>query len=528
MRHKGKRAVLYARVSTTDQKDNGYSLPQQKEALYKYCKNNDIDVIDYLEEDHTGTTLDRPKIKTLRNIVKSQKIDLILFHKWDRFSRKTAQGLIEIENYKAQGIEANSIIEHIDFNVPQQQMMLFMYLGIGEVENAVRSQRTKSGIRGALKEGRHVNRAPIGYIQGKDPYNNNKPLIKPCPDKSILISEIFKEYATGLYTQEDLRKKYYKLGIVRSKSQFSNLLSNVLYTGRVLVPENGNELCELVPALHDAIITEALFLKVQNVKFGRSNVRLNSKSTSAHDSQLPLRGGILKCAKCGSNLTGSRSKSRNGSYHYYYHCNHKKGCKERFKVSIAHEELENLLISLQPSKASVRLFKAILIDEYHISRADYKKDSNRLKNTLKTLELKLDNLTEKYAEGDVEKNSYIRLKEKYSKDMNEIKLELSEIPSPNKGIENYVNFGLMLLSDLKSYFQKSNTEVKRKLIGSIFSEKLVFENNQYRTTKFSEVVDLIFHSHRDLQDLEHKKGDSISKVSYSVAGTGLEPVTFGL
>lgn len=274
---KNKRAILLARVSTSDQKDNGYSLSQQKDLLFNFCNRNDIEIVEYIEEDYTGTTIDRPQIKKLRNLIKSKKVDLVLFHKWDRFSRKTSQGLVEIEKIESKGIEVNAIAEYIDFKVPQQRLMLFVYLGIGEVENSVRSQRTKNGIIGALKEGRHVNKAPIGYKNGKDPNNPSKPLIYPCPDKAPLIASILKEFSTGLYSQESLRKKYYKLGICRSKSQFSNLLSNFLYVGKIIIPENNGEPRRIIKALHEPIVDFATFNKVQQVKSNKSNVRFNTK-----------------------------------------------------------------------------------------------------------------------------------------------------------------------------------------------------------------------------------------------------------
>ena len=76
--------------------------------------------------------------------------------------------------------------------------------------------------------------------------------------------------------------------------------------------------------------------------------------------------------------------------------------------------------------------------------------------------------------------------------------------------------------------KKATTEIKRKIIGSIFSEKLVFEDKKYRTAKLNDAISLIFSNSKEVQGMENKKGESISKLSYSVAGTGLEPVTFGL
>lgn len=49
----------------------------------------------------------------------------------------------------------------------------------------------------------------------------------------------------------------------------------------------------------------------------------------------------------------------------------------------------------------------------------------------------------------------------------------------------------MELLNLDKYYVTKNTEVKQKIIGSMFPEKLTFENNEYRTTKTNEAVELI-------------------------------------
>ena len=525
---KNKKAALIARVSTTDQKDNGYSLLQQKDLLYNFCKQNNIEVVEYLEEDYTGTTLERPQIKKLRKLVKSKRIDLVLFHKWDRFSRKTTQGLVEIEHIRSSGIQINAIEEYIDFAIPQNKLLLIIYLGLAEVENEVRSQRTKNGIIGALKEGRHVNKAPIGYLNAKDPNNPSKPLIIPCLTKSVLIEAIFKEYATGLHSQEYLRKKYQKLGVSRSKSQFSNMLSNIKYIGKIIVPEHGGNPAKVIDALHEPIVDIVTYNKVQHVKFGKANVRINSKKVSKHEEQLPLRGGVLKCSKCGSNLTGSPSKSRNGDYHYYYHCNSRKGCRERFNVGLAHNELENILATLKPSKEVLELFKEVLFDVYKSNQSHRLNKVKKLKKQRTQIEEKLDNTTEKYIENDIDKESYLRLKNKYKNQISDLTINIEEYSDYQKDINLYVDFGVNLLTCLSSFYKKATTEIKRKIIGSIFSEKLVFEDKKYRTAKLNDAISLIFSNSKGLKGIGNKKGESISKLSYSVAGTGLEPVTFGL
>ena len=523
-----KRAVLLTRVSTTDQKDNGYSLPQQKDLLYEFCYNYNIKIIDCLEEDFSGTTMDRPQIKELRKLINSKKVDLVLFHKWDRLGRKTVQAMVEIEAIRAKGVEINAIAEHIDFAVPQNKLLLYIYLGLAEVENDVRSQRTKNGIIGALKEGRHVNKAPIGYLNGKDPNNTQKPLIQLDPIKAPLIKMIFEEYATGQYSQESLRKKYYHKGIKRSKSQFSNMLSNIKYTGKILVPAQNGSPAQIVNGLHEAIVGEVTFYKVQQVKFGKANCRLSVKKSTKHEEFLPLRGGFLKCAKCGSNLTGSPSKSRNGKYHYYYHCNRRKGCKESFSATVVHDKLNKLIKSLQPYEEVILLFKEILVDIFKDSNKNREQEIRKLKRKKTEKETNMDNLTEKYISDSIDQSSYERLKMKYNKELQELSIQIGDLSNHHKGLDEFIDFGVKLLVNLNIFYKNSSTEIKRKIIGSIFSEKLVFDKNEYRTAKLNEGVALIFNYNKALDGSVNKKRPTISSGSYSVAGTGLEPVTFGL
>jgi len=524
---KGKKVFLYGRVSTKDQKDNGYRLPQQKKFLHEFAERNEMEIVEYFEEDYTATTFDRPEFNRMSKLIFKNKIDYVFFYKWDRFSREP-NGILKVEEWLEKGVVPNSITEWVNYDDASYYLYVGLFILQAKVENKKRGDATQEGIIGANLEGRHVNRPPIGYISGKDPSNPKKPLMKPCLIKAPLIKEIFEEYATGLYSQESLRKTYTSKGIDRTKSQFSNMLSNIRYIGKMPVSAHKQEPAQIVDGLHEAIVDEVTFLKVQQVKFGKSNVRLNTKKSTKHEEFLPLRGGVLKCAKCGSNLTGSPSKSRNGDYHYYYHCNPKKGCKERFSVKIAHSKLATLLRELKPREEVVVLFKEILIDEYKLSQVNRIKMIRSLGKEKSNIENKLDNLTEKYITDNLDKDSYDRLKGKYLDTINLITIEISEHSDFQKDIDRFVDFGIQLLANINIPYKKAQTEIKRKIIGSIFSEKLVFEKDKYRTVKFNNAVSLIFNYNKGLQTIEHKKRHSISKVSYSVAGTGLEPVTFGL
>ena len=161
-----KTADLYVRVSTDEQADKGYSQCGQEEMLRKYCEINRISIRKVIYEDHSAKTFERPAwTKLLADLRKTRgKADLVLFTKWDRFSRNAGDAYQMISILRKLGIEPQAIEQPLDLSIPENKVMLAFYLAAPEVENDRRALNTIYGMRRALKEGRYMGLAPIGYI----------------------------------------------------------------------------------------------------------------------------------------------------------------------------------------------------------------------------------------------------------------------------------------------------------------------------------------------------------------------------
>jgi len=61
-----------------------------------------------------------------------------------------------------------------------------------------------------------------------------------------------------------------------------------------------------------------------------------------------------------------------------------------------------------------------------------------------------------------------------------------------------VEKALFTLSNLDEAYQKTDVNQKREIIGSIYPEKLVFSENNYRTARINEVAALIYHINNTL------------------------------
>jgi len=250
---RGKIALTYRRVSTTDQKLHGNSLNSQRIRLNTFCDNNGIVVLKEFEEDCSAKNFERPVIQELIKFAKSNKnqIDYILVTDWDRFSRNTFKGLEAINLMLGMGIEVNAIEEWQDPDNPSNAFMRVMHLAISEQENAHKSSRVKHGMRQGLKEGRYNGKQPIGYLPGRD--EGDRVLMQPDTIKGPLITKLFNEFSRGLVNQNAILKDKSYAPLKLNKSSLSRVLRNRIYSGYVLVPKTKKEPQEVVLGLHEPL-----------------------------------------------------------------------------------------------------------------------------------------------------------------------------------------------------------------------------------------------------------------------------------
>ncbi|MEB0262830.1 recombinase family protein [Mucilaginibacter sp. 5C4] len=136
------------------------------------------------------------------------KVDLVLFTKWDRFSCNAPDAYQMINALKILGVEPQAIEQPLDMEVPENKMMLAIYLTAPEIENDRRALNTFFGLRRARKEGRWVSHAPMGYNNRHDV--SGKKFIAIDPPQAKIIVWAFKEIAKGIYSIQQVYEKQQK------------------------------------------------------------------------------------------------------------------------------------------------------------------------------------------------------------------------------------------------------------------------------------------------------------------------------
>jgi len=241
-----------------------------------------------------------------------------------------------------------------------------------------------------------------------------------------------------------------------------------------------------------------------------------------YNERLFLRGH-LKCKKCGGNLTGSGSKSKTGAKHYYYHCNPRKGCNERFKVADAHNELMELFKLMKPSVEVCELFELVLEDNYKISKQSQYNDLKRVELEIERLETKKIQLLDKLLDEVISNENYTKHNNVIEEELAEKQNELLILNDYQKDLKEYVSFGLKLIKNLEIFFENGDIHIKNKLMSSMLEEKMEFDGEKYRTPKFKEGFKFIYQKIKRLQSFGIEKGNTFSDISLNVLEAGLEP-----
>jgi site-specific DNA recombinase len=161
-----KNAAIYARVSSQKQKE-GENIQSQISALIDYANKNNYSIPNgwiFKDEGISGSTLHRPALESMREIIHEGLVDDVLVYSPDRLSRKYAyQLLLEIE-FQKQGVELIFINTPKAKN-PEDQLSLHFKSIFAEYERAQITERCRRGRNFRAKQGSVsvIPTAPMGY-----------------------------------------------------------------------------------------------------------------------------------------------------------------------------------------------------------------------------------------------------------------------------------------------------------------------------------------------------------------------------
>ena len=511
------KADLYIRVSTDEQAERGYSQRDQEERLRKYCALQNIAIRNVIFEDHSAKTFNRPQWNKFLYELKRKKggIDRILFIKWDRFSRNAGDAYQMINQLSNLGVEPHAIEQPLDLDIPENKIMLAFYLAAPEVENDRRALNTFNGMRRGMKEGRWMSGAPVGYVNKIT--EDGKKYIAPKEPLAAIMRWIFEQVAEGRLHVEQILKVAKLRGLKCTKSTLWRSLRNPVYCGRIFLKEYKDEPACDVKGNHEAIISEALFYDVQDFLDGKRKVRRTSVFTNE---EFLLRGYLI-CHECGRVLTASASKGRNKKY-FYYHCH--SSCGVRFKTNLVNESFADHLLKYSARPGMADVYSNVLKNVYQRNWAEKSEKKNRFTERLDDLHERVRKARSKFMNDEISKSEYLEFKTECDEEIKKLECKVLAGSNQENQIDDLLKQSVDNLINLRILYENGNNAVQRKIVGSIFPEKVIFDGIDYRTVRESEPLRLIYSIDGSFSKIKTGQNDQKIELSRMVAGTGIEPV----
>src|SRR5665647_2455477 len=490
--------ICYKRVSTDEQADRGFSLQHQEIVLIKYCEINNFDIVDIYTEDYSGKSFDRPEwIKIMAYIKKNRgKVDLILCNRWDRFSRNQYDSMTVIKELNKLGVTVNTVEQPLDITNPDNKILLSLYLAMPEVENDKIAMRTAEGSWRARMEGSWTAQAPKGYDNFRD---GKKSTLRPNSEAPLMI-EAFNMLASGTYSADEVRKWLNDNKLKISKSTFLRCMRNPVYIGKIRTGAWKKEPSQDVNGLHPPLVSETIFYRANDVLEGR---RRNMKFHDDKSDLYPLKG-LLKCPEHDRSLTAYACRSHTGKLHHYYLCCKDK-CKQRHRIQDVHESVEDILSQISSSAQIVNLYKKILEKLFEKDDFQRRDEIQKTKKELEKLELRKSNLQNDLMDRTITPQDYQEMKGRVDKDLVLIKDNLINLQKQTSPFKNYIKKEAPMLENLLEYYRKSDGVTKKKILNTIFAEKLIVVKGKVLEPVFTEPIQLIFRISEVLRSSEKEK-----------------------
>ncbi len=193
-------AAIYARVSSEDQTKN-FSIPTQLEGCQKLADHEGYTVPEshlLVDEGISGTTMDRPGLRTLREFVNTKTIAAAIVYDPDRLSRNLGHQLLLAEEFERAGVKL-VIVSHPLEQGPEGWLFFQMRGALAEYERAKILERTRRGMVGRIRAGHAwASGVPLGYRYISEPHGGRWEVDQ---DEAALVRRIYAMCLSGLSTR---------------------------------------------------------------------------------------------------------------------------------------------------------------------------------------------------------------------------------------------------------------------------------------------------------------------------------------
>lgn len=478
----GNKCIIWTRVSTKRQEENGGSLQTQEELCRDYALQNGLSIIDVGDKHGVfGGTHESAKTpgKMIKEMVKAVKKDKsirwVLVSEFDRFSRSNGQAITILEDLRSEGVIVKAVRTGIDTSTKDGFMMARNSLNVAEWDNDNRVDKFYMGRQACMRHGAWIEKAPIGY------YKVGKSRNTYCylDEQGRLIKQAFQWKLNG-DTNALILKKLAARGMHITKQTLNHIFNNIFYAGKIKT----TFIEEIVDGQIEQAVSYKDWLEVQKIMSSRSGKYKHKKEKP----ECPLTHHII-CADCGTPLTSYRVKSKRKDY---YKCN-KIGCKNNISAKEMHDKYQELLGKydlpielLSQYENNLRKLLRVYTDEIETQKTLLSKRLTEVDKQIKECYMK-------YATNKLDIEAYEVVIQELKKRKADIESELQEYGENLSNYEKVIPEIIVTCSKLGSLWRDSELHTKQKIQNLVFPDGILWDKEKrcYRTENCNEFFNIL-------------------------------------
>lgn len=512
-------ATLYLRLSREDgDKEESNSISGQRDLIRDFMAHHP-DLREYavkVDDGFSGSSFERPAFKEMMADIKAGKTNCVIVKDLSRFGRNYLDAGEYIEKiFPFLGVRFIAINDNFDSErerTSSDDLMIPFKNLINEAYCRDISVKIRSQLEIKRKRGEYLGSfAAYGYRKSET--DKNQLVIDEYA--ADVIRGIFKWKLEGaspkaiadrlnssgilspMEYKKSLGMKYATSFKANAKALWSaasiiRVLKNPLYIGvltqgKETTPSykvhkrisKGEEEWAVVQDSHEAIISRSDFDKVQKV------LALDTR-TCKDDSVVQLFSGMVFCGDCGASMI-RKTVPAGGKKYIYYVCSENKANKKACSAhSIRDTDLENivLLSAQQYIQAVIDLQDLLeLTDTAPLRTAEAQKVQRQIdmkRGELERYNRLLMSLYESLTDGIINKDEYMRLKQRYSEQNAEAEKQLLALQDVLADIQEHGSASLGWMNEFREH--QNITSLDRETVVALIERIFVFDDKRVEIT----------------------------------------------
>ncbi len=336
--HAPLRAVLYARVSTEEQKER-QSIQTQIEFARHYCERAGIPLgAIYTDEGVSGTIPfeDRAGGRRLLADARAKKFTVVWVYKVDRLGRADLVTHVARHHLETLGVGIRSLTEPFDTATPHGRFMFGIFASFAQLERDSIRERSMAGMSRVVKNGKWSGGiTPYGYrVDANGQLRASEELLPGMTISEVEVIRLIFRWATERASTITIARRLTDMGVPLRDSidgrtrkrgnltvspggqwasaRISYLLHTTTYMGQHVYGKRAKDQNrERITRPVVALVSEAVWWQAQEA------LRLNALGAKRNSKREYLLRGLVRCGFCGRSMSGITTLGKR----FYYRCN---------------------------------------------------------------------------------------------------------------------------------------------------------------------------------------------------------------